>query len=313
MRDRRRFSMKERRHRRSAVGPGSHLHNVRHASQRATAGGNRKGYAGYEFDPGLSYTIWHVRYRAFCCELGRWTRRDPSGYADRVNQYEYVGSLPTIAVDPRGLARHFFGFDGFTSHLLRTEWGTNIIEAEGLGEFHGYSNHESAVARAVSEALVIAKTPVPTMTGIGLPMFVCTVQYHTIIVLGYSWGGPAAVEFVKRMRDENVAINLGFTADPIPQNGFLNPYQHSNEGPFADLTRPNNANRWVNWFQHVKIPEGREIDGADENRPLFPFDFGEGHPHILIVTHQRVTANTGFGLRAEIGRVPRLRSDWRFQ
>lgn len=56
---------------------------------------SRKGYAGYEFDPGLEFAsrgvtrgslpsqvlpsrpMWHVRNRVLDSEYGRWTRRDP--------------------------------------------------------------------------------------------------------------------------------------------------------------------------------------------------------------------------------------------
>jgi len=43
----------------------------------ASAGGNRKGYAGYEFDSVVAYSIWHVRNRVLNSDLGRWTQRDP--------------------------------------------------------------------------------------------------------------------------------------------------------------------------------------------------------------------------------------------
>jgi len=63
--------------------------------------GNRKGYAGYEFD-GL-VERYHVRHRVYVPEMGRWTRRDPIGYVDGVGLYEYVGATALIANDPSGL------------------------------------------------------------------------------------------------------------------------------------------------------------------------------------------------------------------
>jgi uncharacterized protein RhaS with RHS repeats len=35
--------------------------------------------------------------------LGRWVQRDPIGYHDGMDLYEYVSSLPTISTDPSGL------------------------------------------------------------------------------------------------------------------------------------------------------------------------------------------------------------------
>jgi RHS repeat-associated protein len=68
--------------------------------------GNRKGYAGYEFEPALqaSYSIYHVRRRVLNSDLGRWLTRDPLGYVDGANLYEYVRSNPLIGIDPSGTA-----------------------------------------------------------------------------------------------------------------------------------------------------------------------------------------------------------------
>ena len=78
--------------------------------------GNRKGYAGYELDDALAgaYRLYHVRNRVLNSDLGRWLRRDPLGYVDGANLYEYVSSNPMMWVDPQGtclgcLARCLFG------------------------------------------------------------------------------------------------------------------------------------------------------------------------------------------------------------
>jgi len=66
---------------------------------------NRRGYAGYEFDPtfeGAERWLYHVRHRVYDAEVGRWTRRDPLGYVDGMSLYEYVRSMPIITVDPDG-------------------------------------------------------------------------------------------------------------------------------------------------------------------------------------------------------------------
>ncbi len=68
--------------------------------------GNRKGYAGYEFDDVLagSASIHHVRNRVYHAQLGRWTRRDPLGYVDGANLYGYGRSNPIVSFDPNGTA-----------------------------------------------------------------------------------------------------------------------------------------------------------------------------------------------------------------
>jgi RHS repeat-associated protein len=62
-------------------------------------------YTGRRLDPetGLQYSRWRYLH----VQLGRWTSRDPIGYADGYNLYEYVGGNPTGATDPLG----WFEFD----------------------------------------------------------------------------------------------------------------------------------------------------------------------------------------------------------
>jgi len=76
-----------------------HLHR-----RDGAAGGNRKGYAGYEFDSVLAYSIWHVRNRVLDSDLGRWTRRDPVGYLDGPNRYSALRSNPLTMIDIAGLS-----------------------------------------------------------------------------------------------------------------------------------------------------------------------------------------------------------------
>ncbi len=62
--------------------------------------GNRKGYAGYEWESQTG--MYHVRVRPYKPDLGKWLRRDPLGYVDGGNLYEYVGSKSITHVDPKG-------------------------------------------------------------------------------------------------------------------------------------------------------------------------------------------------------------------
>jgi RHS repeat-associated protein len=66
--------------------------------------GNRKGYAGYEFDH--SVEAYHVRHRVYVPEIGRWNNRDPLGYQDGSSQLQYIQSRVILGRDPMGLASH---------------------------------------------------------------------------------------------------------------------------------------------------------------------------------------------------------------
>jgi len=72
------------------------------ATGGGAAGGNRKGYAGYEFDHVLADSNWHVRHRPLKSNLGRWMRRDPIGYEEFTNLEQYVRSAPLRYLDPTG-------------------------------------------------------------------------------------------------------------------------------------------------------------------------------------------------------------------
>jgi RHS repeat-associated protein len=63
---------------------------------------NRRGLAGYEWDPHVRR--YHVRNRVLYPEIGRWTRRDPMGYVDGMGLYGYARSRPTSERDAMGLA-----------------------------------------------------------------------------------------------------------------------------------------------------------------------------------------------------------------
>jgi RHS repeat-associated protein len=66
--------------------------------------GNRKGYAGYEYDFTLQgrSQFWHVRHRVFSSELGRWLQRDAIETPDSPNRYAYVLENPSFYTDPDG-------------------------------------------------------------------------------------------------------------------------------------------------------------------------------------------------------------------
>jgi RHS repeat-associated protein len=94
---------------------------------------NSVGYCGSIFneDSGL-YT---VRFRTYSPTLGRWLERDPAGYVDGMDLYEYVRGGPIAAVDPSGRwtvsASVRWRVHVLTRRLTRTRsWWT---DAQGCG------------------------------------------------------------------------------------------------------------------------------------------------------------------------------------
>jgi RHS repeat-associated protein len=77
------------------------------ANGLTTVFGNRRGFAGYEIDAatvGSGMTLYHVRNRVYHATLGRWLQRDPLGYIDGANLYQYSQSDPINRTDPFGLS-----------------------------------------------------------------------------------------------------------------------------------------------------------------------------------------------------------------
>jgi RHS repeat-associated protein len=62
---------------------------------------NGVGYCGYIFNDESG--LYTVRFRSYSPTLGRWLERDPAGYVDGMDLYEYVRGGPIAAVDPWGL------------------------------------------------------------------------------------------------------------------------------------------------------------------------------------------------------------------
>ncbi|RNC81662.1 MAG: hypothetical protein ED559_07700 [Phycisphaera sp.] len=106
---------------------------------------SRKGYAGYELDPDLQGSKWHVRHRVLDSESGRWLRRDPLLILLDNSLYRYVDSRPITRRDKLGLFPTHTGPSG----------GGNIGGggAKGVGGFVGGSGDDVCLARIPGESM----------------------------------------------------------------------------------------------------------------------------------------------------------------
>jgi len=77
--------------------------------------------------------LYFYRARYYDCETGRFMQRDPKGYVEGVNLYEYVGSSPVNFVDPLGLG---ILFGECCNSSGGVEWALMDQEEEG-DEPHG--------------------------------------------------------------------------------------------------------------------------------------------------------------------------------
>ena len=74
---------------------------VRHEPDEPSAFGNTFMWTGQRHDVAIG--LYHFPFRTYSPRLGRWLQRDPLGYVDGVNMYEYVSSEPMRLVDALGL------------------------------------------------------------------------------------------------------------------------------------------------------------------------------------------------------------------
>ena len=218
----------------------------------------------------------YFRNRIYDVDSMRWMQEDsnPAGqYKDGMGLYQFVRSSPLAAVDPEGLTRHVFAFEGLggyhtdqlmdylktgsKEHLHGTflrsfpfvlhDWIAGVIapianQFMSQTKWHYYA--QNMVGQAVKEAVKIAKEQRPHWEIFTESVGAC---WNTIIVLGFSNGGRAAVEFAERLRDQKIRVDLGYTADPIPK-GFEIPFSALGiNAPF--LTKPSNVSTWINFYQ----------------------------------------------------------------
>ena len=76
-------------------------------TQASTLYNNEVLYAGYRLDPESG--LYQVRHRHYHPTLGRWVQKDPIGYYDSMNPFEYVVGNPIAYRDPSGLAFYDYG------------------------------------------------------------------------------------------------------------------------------------------------------------------------------------------------------------
>ncbi|MCW5757856.1 MAG: hypothetical protein KIT54_11525, partial [Phycisphaeraceae bacterium] len=111
--------------------------------------GSTIGYAGYVQDSSIP-TLSHVRHRVYKSDLGRWVQRDPAGYVDGANLYEYARSSPVVGKDAQGLKYQL------ATHVLhsglagdsRYYWYSDCIQDAGIENCWVYALRQRGSSRS---------------------------------------------------------------------------------------------------------------------------------------------------------------------
>ncbi|MDP1660546.1 MAG: hypothetical protein Q8L55_01415, partial [Phycisphaerales bacterium] len=98
---------------------------------------NRKGLAGYEFDPILEgdasanyKPVYHVRHRALASDTGKWLQKDPLGYVDGMDLYEYCNSDAIDSNDGFGLCAAKLELGSI--HSLTSQFASKITDCTSV-------------------------------------------------------------------------------------------------------------------------------------------------------------------------------------
>jgi len=81
-------------------------------------------HGGFKTTDGL----YHFRHRSYDPYAGKWLQRDPAGYIDGLNLYEYVGSNPVNNVDPSGQGALLTGLLIYAG--IQTMWSIGEMTVE---------------------------------------------------------------------------------------------------------------------------------------------------------------------------------------
>ena len=90
---------------------------------------------------------------------------------------------------------------------------------------------------------------------------------HTIILIGFSWGGGQVVKLAEKLKKEGISVELVITLDPVPRTDYQ---VWPPALPFVDpkFTKSPNVTNWVNFYQKQSHPMGWSVKGADVDTQL---------------------------------------------
>jgi len=117
-----------------------------------SAYGNTRLWTGQQYQPDIGLYLFPKR--TYMPSIGRFLQRDPLGYVDGMNQYEYVGSSPTNGIDPLGLS--FLGYDSWGDWFSSIGEGAKTLFT-GNNDLRLLNEHNRAIqARQHQQAIAIA-------------------------------------------------------------------------------------------------------------------------------------------------------------
>jgi len=117
-------------------------------------------FAGYRYDDETG--LYHTRARQYHPLLGVWTGRDPAGYVDGLNLYQYVAGSPTNFVDPSGEAISLLAVGGVALvGLLLMPRASDPQSEIGVSDEASQAFYDAHAEQTAREAALFASFVVP--------------------------------------------------------------------------------------------------------------------------------------------------------
>jgi len=151
---------------------------------------NQIGYDGYVFDRETMGST--VRHRHYDPVLGRWLERDPAGYVDGMNLYEYSMASPATRLDGFGNKSIRVGFRGLGGPYTTGNLETTDIQKDLLAMAKKVFDHNEKGPAAVWLLEQI---------DVNGDMKITKEEKDDVDlrIWGYSQGGVAAIDFSKKL------------------------------------------------------------------------------------------------------------------
>lgn len=94
----------------------------------------------------------------------------------------------------------------------------------------------------------------------------------SIDIIGYSWGGDAAIRFIRYLKVKNISVNKVYTLDPIRRGSMFLGFTKSIKGNLDYFKKETNVSKHFNIYQKTdkySLPlihlRGNKVLGADYN------------------------------------------------
>jgi hypothetical protein len=148
--------------------------------------------------------LYYYGYRFYDPELGRWVNRDPIGERGGMNVYEFSANSPVDTFDVLGLKDFLITFYGAGGAPVYQNRWLKHIHGEAHGEdryIFNQSDDDQALERLFLE---LDTSGDKTISALEL-------RGHKFRVMGYSWGGPTAITFTKRIAVRGSLYMHGYT------------------------------------------------------------------------------------------------------